>query len=96
MEEIKEHPFFHGVDWDNLRNSPAPYIPVLSSPIDTCHFEEYEEEEEEESNNGDKYHLSSRLTPVDIQFIGYTYKSFDAVKARFETINSNALNAMNL
>ena len=72
-----------------MRHSPAPYIPVLHSPVDTTHFEEYEEEEEDE-DTGDKYYKpSNRLSSVDIQFIGYTYKSFDAVKAKFETINSS-------
>jgi serine/threonine kinase 38 len=29
VEEIKAHPFFRGVDWDNLRNSKAPWIPQV-------------------------------------------------------------------
>jgi hypothetical protein len=26
-EEIKKHPFFKGVDWNNIRNIKAPFIP---------------------------------------------------------------------
>jgi serine/threonine-protein kinase MRCK len=27
VEELKNHPFFNGVDWDNIRNCEAPWIP---------------------------------------------------------------------
>lgn len=40
LEEFKEHPFFDGIDWDNLANAPAPFIPELASETDTRYFEE--------------------------------------------------------
>lgn len=89
VKEIMSHPFFDGIDWDELGNGPTPCVPELSSPTDTRHFEEYENEEEEDMR--DMHHTPKRrLTSDDIPFIGYTFKSFDAVKARFETINSMA------
>ncbi len=27
VEEIKAHPFFHGIDWKKIREKKAPYIP---------------------------------------------------------------------
>lgn len=27
VDDIKRHPWFHGVDWANIRRMPAPYIP---------------------------------------------------------------------
>lgn len=27
VEEIKKHPFFKGIDWDNLRNLKSPFVP---------------------------------------------------------------------
>lgn len=95
VKEIMAHPFFDGIDWDELGNGPTPCVPELSSPTDTRHFEEYENEEEEDMR--DMHHTPKRrLTSDDIPFIGYTFKSFDAVKARFETINSMAdLNSLN-
>ena len=41
VEEIKNHKFFTGIDWENMRSSPSPYfIPTLSSPTDTRYFDE--------------------------------------------------------
>lgn len=40
LEEFKEHPFFRGIDWDNLANATAPFIPELESDTDTRYFED--------------------------------------------------------
>lgn len=45
VEEIKRHPFFKGVDWDNIRNSKPPFIPELKNDWDTHYFDSFEEEE---------------------------------------------------
>lgn len=44
-EEIKKHPFFEGLDWENLRKSKSPYIPSVTSDISTENFDKFEEEE---------------------------------------------------
>lgn len=44
-EEIKNHPFFKGIDWKNIRKHKAPMIPILESDIDTRNFEKFEEKE---------------------------------------------------
>jgi len=31
VEEIKAHPWFRGIDWDNLRAEPAPFLPEGSA-----------------------------------------------------------------
>ena len=36
--EIKEHPFFRGIDWENIRSQKAPFVPQLSSMTDTKYF----------------------------------------------------------
>lgn len=40
-EEIKAHPFFASVNWDDLENLrvPPPFVPELSSDTDTRYFE---------------------------------------------------------
>lgn len=44
VQEIKEHPFFKGLNWNTLRASTAPFIPDLSSETDTKNFDKFEED----------------------------------------------------
>jgi hypothetical protein len=37
--EIKNHPFFQGVDWANIRNVKPPHIPIIRQPFDTKNFD---------------------------------------------------------
>lgn len=39
--QIKKHPFFAGIDWENIRNMRAPYIPDKSKL--TVNFDKFEE-----------------------------------------------------
>lgn len=45
IKEIKNHPFFEGIDWTNLRNVKAPYIPDIKSDEDCHRFDKFDEEE---------------------------------------------------
>lgn len=40
IEEFKKHPFFDGIDWDNLASAEPPFIPELDSDTDTRYFED--------------------------------------------------------
>jgi serine/threonine kinase 38 len=74
-EEIKNHPFFEGMDWSTLRGLKAPYIPSVTSEISTENFDKFEEEEPffaGNDKNGKKGFGGRRL---DMNFIGYTYKA---------------------
>ena len=68
IEEIKAHPFFKGLDWDNIRNMKAPFIPEIKNDYDTKYFEHFEEEEPFYP----PYKKFKRRK--DIEFLGYTYK----------------------
>lgn len=97
-DEIKKHPFFNGVDWANLRNMKAPFIPQLKSMTDTTNFEEFHEEQDDDDDDGHKEEVTPagrRKNPnrenrpgnprkKDPRFIGYTYRN-----ARFGTFFSN-------
>ncbi|KAH9931119.1 kinase-like protein [Epithele typhae] len=37
---IKAHPWFRGIDWENIHRYPAPYRPDLHNPEDTRHFDD--------------------------------------------------------
>ncbi|CAG8627203.1 16479_t:CDS:10, partial [Gigaspora rosea] len=39
VEEIKAHPFFNGIDWENIRKQPAPFVPNPEDEQDTSYFE---------------------------------------------------------
>uniref|UniRef100_A0A8C5IYY1 Serine/threonine-protein kinase greatwall n=1 Tax=Junco hyemalis TaxID=40217 RepID=A0A8C5IYY1_JUNHY len=39
LKELKHHPLFHGVDWDNLQNQPMPFIPQPDDETDTSYFD---------------------------------------------------------
>lgn len=57
IEDFKRHPFFHDMDWENIRNTKPPFIPEYSSPTDTRNFEPIEEEEAVPR----RYHVRSSL-----------------------------------
>ena len=39
-EEIKQHPFFEGLDWTTLRNKEPPFIPKPTDIEDTSYFDD--------------------------------------------------------
>ena len=39
------HPFLKGVDWEHIRDRPAPYLPTIKSIDDTSNFDEFPNEE---------------------------------------------------
>eukprot|EP00276_Gloeochaete_wittrockiana_P003828 CAMPEP_0184646788 /NCGR_PEP_ID=MMETSP0308-20130426/3577_1 /TAXON_ID=38269 /ORGANISM="Gloeochaete witrockiana, Strain SAG 46.84" /LENGTH=459 /DNA_ID=CAMNT_0027077157 /DNA_START=65 /DNA_END=1441 /DNA_ORIENTATION=+ len=70
VHEIMEHAYFKGVDWDRLRDAPAPYIPQVASSTDTSNFEHFDEVDEAlPSVKAPK----TKITESDIPFLGYTW-----------------------
>ncbi len=43
FDEIKPHPFFKGIDWENQQNSPPVFVPILDNPLDVRYFPPQEE-----------------------------------------------------
>lgn len=41
--EIKNHPFFKGVDWENYRSLKVPFIPTVNSDYDTKYFDKFDD-----------------------------------------------------
>ncbi|XP_018409819.1 PREDICTED: serine/threonine-protein kinase MRCK gamma [Nanorana parkeri] len=39
VRDFKKHPFFSGVDWDNIHTAVPPYIPEVDNPADTSNFD---------------------------------------------------------
>jgi len=71
-EEIKNHPFFDGLDWSSLRKMTPPYVPNVSSEVSSENFDKFEEEEPFFAG-ANKNGKGGRR--IDMNFIGYTYKA---------------------
>ena len=67
-DEIKNHPFFKGLDWNNIRKIKPPFIPKIKYEYDTKYFETFEEKE--------PFYPTPKKYPKrkDIEYLGYTYK----------------------
>ncbi|XP_043931314.1 serine/threonine-protein kinase MRCK gamma [Protopterus annectens] len=73
IEDFKNHPFFAGIDWENLRNNVPPHIPEVTSPADTSNFDV----------DDDSLRNSETLPPTShsafsghhLPFVGFTYTS---------------------
>ncbi|KAH0795373.1 AGC family protein kinase [Histomonas meleagridis] len=51
IREIKNHPWFASIDWDNLQEQEPPFVPSLESELDTSFFEEKEPPEQDFSTD---------------------------------------------
>lgn len=102
VHEIQQHPFFKGIDWNNLRAMTPPFIPSLSSPTDCKYFDEIPPIEQ----NLTLSHLPNlpEISKRDNIFRCFTFKSNHALKTRwtfqfdlnsFSDINNNTNTSTN-
>ncbi|XP_065912103.1 serine/threonine-protein kinase MRCK alpha-like [Dysidea avara] len=70
IDDFKKHPFFKGIDWDKIRNTPAPYTPEIASEADTSNFEEFDPKPSENNAAGP---VNSSALAVHLPFVGFTY-----------------------
>lgn len=87
-EGIKAHPFFKGLDWDNLRGMRAPIQPTVDHEADAQNFDKFEESHDRPSNQDiekiEGYfnksvdqkvkETGSSGDPSNMQFLGYTFQ----------------------
>jgi protein-serine/threonine kinase len=81
--ELKEHPFFSGVNWEGLRKIRAPFEPKLSSAVDTQYFPIDEIPQVDTSSQMRAATEASGQADdpnLSLPFIGYTFKRFDAFR----------------
>ena len=76
---IKTHPFFRGIDFNNLRKCSAPFVPKLTSITDTSYFPIEELSQVPETVPMDIYEAETG-NAKDLAFIGYTYKRWETVR----------------
>ncbi|XP_010133294.1 PREDICTED: citron Rho-interacting kinase isoform X2 [Buceros rhinoceros silvestris] len=85
------HPFFSKIDWNNIRNSPPPFVPTLKSDDDTSNFDEPEK-------NSRVLSSTRQLNPAgfsgeDLPFVGFSFiKALGILRSEsvFSTVDSPA------
>ncbi|KAF6983002.1 hypothetical protein CFC21_001306 [Triticum aestivum] len=79
-DQIKAHPWFHGVEWDKLYEMEAAFKPQVNDELDTQNFQKFDEVNPAPARTGSG--SSRKIIPnsKDLSFVGYTYKNFEAVK----------------
>ena len=85
VRRLMSHPWFKGIDWENVRKVSAPIKPIISSPDDTRNFDEFEDSDEESDQSIVDRSFKRTFEQQDLAFIGYTYNSFAALGDRFGT-----------
>merc|ERR1719483_1644626 len=65
------HPYFSGVDWENITQSTAPYIPEVSSPTDTSNFD-VDDNDIRVSDAQPPSH-NSAFSGLHLPFVGFTF-----------------------
>ncbi|XP_056408509.1 serine/threonine-protein kinase MRCK alpha-like [Hyla sarda] len=92
VDDFKKHPFFNGMDWDNLHTATPPYIPEVDSPADTSNFDVDDETLKNSetlppsNNNGFATHL--------LPFVGFTYTSNCPLADKGSLMNCMVSNGM--
>ncbi|CEP14693.1 hypothetical protein [Parasitella parasitica] len=75
--EIKQHPFFYGINWEQIRNERSPHIPQLRSITDTSYFPTEELDAVPDAVDNQGYQTDTVNAQKDLAFVGYTFKRFD-------------------
>ncbi|XP_019362326.1 PREDICTED: citron Rho-interacting kinase isoform X7 [Gavialis gangeticus] len=65
------HPFFSKIDWNNVRNSPPPFVPTLKSDDDTSNFDEPEKNLRVLSSP--RQLNSAGFSGEDLPFVGFSF-----------------------
>lgn len=54
IEEFQAHPFFEGIEWENIHSMSPPYVPEITSRTDTSNFDVDIDDEHRIGSNNEK------------------------------------------
>ncbi|KAL5559475.1 hypothetical protein UlMin_035686, partial [Ulmus minor] len=87
--QIKSHPWFKDIVWDNLYEVDAAFKPQVNGELDTQNFMKFDELVDAPTSARTGSSRKLLLTPKDLSFVGYTYKNFDAVKGLRQSLRES-------
>ncbi|XXG42889.1 hypothetical protein AAC387_Pa01g3056 [Persea americana] len=79
-DQIKSHPWFKDVVWDKLYEMDAAFKPEVNGELDTQNFMKFDDLDPPRQARTGSGSRKAHITPKDLNFVGYTYKNFEAVK----------------
>lgn len=102
--EVKDHPFFATIDWDNLLRIKADFIPQLEGPDDTSYFDTRTDRynHESDSNEEKDYLQSEKARQNSIEDSSTVtvpnsdselFASFSSCSSKFKLNSQNLLNS---
>ncbi|XP_038071519.1 serine/threonine-protein kinase MRCK alpha-like isoform X2 [Patiria miniata] len=71
LEDFKNHPFFTGIDWINIREMSPPYKPDVKSPTDTSNFDVDETDLKQSETVPPNTHAA--FTGNHLPFVGFSF-----------------------
>ncbi|KAH7278246.1 hypothetical protein KP509_38G032500 [Ceratopteris richardii] len=86
IDEIQNHPWFNGIQWDKLYHMEAAYKPEVNGELDTQNFDRFEEVDANQHQSSKSGPWRKMLPSKDANFVGYTYKSSDVFGALHSSV----------
>ncbi|RVE49912.1 hypothetical protein evm_005380 [Chilo suppressalis] len=72
LQDFKNHDWFAGLEWENLREMQAPFVPDVSSPTDTSNFD-VDDTDIRLSEAVPPSAASSAFSGLHLPFVGFTF-----------------------
>uniref|UniRef100_A0A673X3S1 Citron Rho-interacting kinase n=1 Tax=Salmo trutta TaxID=8032 RepID=A0A673X3S1_SALTR len=88
FEELRCHPFFSAVDWNNLRQALPPFVPTLRAEDDTSNFEEPPEKPRPRRADAQRDPPRPGFQGQDLPFLGWFFSRALTALAKSESVAS--------
>ncbi|XP_061381086.1 serine/threonine-protein kinase Genghis Khan isoform X3 [Danaus plexippus] len=72
LQDFKSHPWFAGLEWENVREMAAPFVPDVSSPTDTSNFD-VDDTDIRLSEAVPPPRASGAFSGLHLPFVGFTF-----------------------